>query len=55
MEIAQAKKSQEKKALILPPDFYQHEDVIALAKSLLGKWHMTSFDGNVTSAITSLT
>lgn len=37
--------------MVLPVSYYLSDDVVALAKSLLGKVIVTSFDGNITSAM----
>ncbi len=38
-----------KPATILPPSFYQQTDVVALSKTLLGKYLVTNFDGQLCS------
>lgn len=43
-------KAQEEK-MILPLDFYQSTDVIALARQLLGKWLFSHIDGQLTGGM----
>jgi len=37
--------------MILPLEFYQNEDVISVAKALLGKWLLTKIDGKLTGGM----
>ena len=37
--------------MILPLEFYQTDDVVSVAKSLLGKWLLSCFDGNLTGGM----
>jgi len=37
--------------MILPLEFYQNDDVVALAKALLGKWLLSEIDGKLTGGM----
>ena len=41
----------EHKVYVLPKNFYQNDDVVQLAKELLGKLIITQIDGKITSGI----